>query len=207
LVAFNRDYEYQCYLEELETARATPRGSIVRSAIIYGILILAVVLAFLSRDGNAGQRFGPLACNTILTTSMKSVYPKGSLVASWAVKPGEPLQAGLDKGTDIVLVREDGVVIVHRIVEIMDNYEDSGQRGFRTQGVDNLTQDGWVTCEGNVIGRVTWHTPYLGGVLSYIAEHILWIAVGLAGVFALLILLKVLFRKEPVFYTPEQQEV
>jgi len=160
LLEFNRAYDYARFVEEREAARGRPRESIVKSTIFYGVLVIAVVLAFLNRSGdNSGQSFGPFAYNTVLTSSMKSVYPKGSLVTSWAVRPGEPLQSGLDKGNDIVLIREDGMVIVHRIIEIMDNYEDSGQRGFRTQGVDNPTQDDWVTYEGNVIGRVTWHAP------------------------------------------------
>jgi len=207
LVAFNREYDYKCFLDEREAAKETPKGSTARSTIFYGVLVIAVAVAFFYRSGdNSGQSFGPFAYNTVLTTSMKSVYPKGSLVTSWAVKPGEPVQAGLDKGTDIVLIREDGMVIVHRIIEIMDNYEDSGQRAFRTQGVDNPTQDDWVTYEGNVIGRVTWHAPYLGELLAYIAEKFVWILVVLAAVFALLTLLKIVFRKEQPPNLLEQPE-
>jgi len=205
LLEFNRAYAYQCFLREREAAQEKPGGSPVKSAIFYGFLIAAVALAFFYRSGdNSGQSFGPFAYNTVLTSSMKSVYPKGSLVTSWALKPGEPVQAGLEKGTDIVLIREDGMIIVHRIIEIMDNHEESGQRGFRTQGVDNPTQDDWVTYEGNVIGRVTWHAPYLGDALAYIAEKFIWILVVLAAVFALLTVLKIVFKKEAPPDSPQQ---
>jgi len=198
LVEFNRHYDYTCYLEETQAAKIQTKGSIIRSTIFYSILVIAVVFSFIwSGSDDSGKRFGPFAYNTVLTGSMKSVYPQGSLVTSWAVKPGEPLQAGLDKGTDIVFTKEDGTVVVHRIIEVFDNYEDSGQRAFRTQGVDNPFPDNWITYEGNVIGRVTLHIRYVGNILAAISANILWVIGGIALLFALSAMVKIIFKKEP----------
>jgi len=197
LLVLNREYDYRCFIEEREAAKRRPRDSFIRSIFFYGLLIAVVAIAFVYSSGdNSGQKFGPFAYNTVLTSSMTSVYPKGSLVTSWMVKPGEPLRAGLEHGDDIVFVREDGMVIVHRIIDIMENYEESGQRGFRTQGTDNPFPDDWITYEGNVIGRVTWHVEYVGEALAYVAEHIIWVLGVLVAVLVLMTMLKIVFRKE-----------
>lgn len=196
LIDFNREYDYNCYLEDTQT-KVSAKNTIIKNSIFYSVLIIAVVFAFIySGSKDSGKRFGPFAYNTVLTTSMQSVYPKGSLVTSWAVKPGEPLQSGLADGDDIVFTKDDGTVVVHRIIEIMDNYEDGGQRAFKTQGVDNPAPDNWITYEGNVIGRVTWHVPYVGDILAFIADHILWVIVIIAALFALSALLRIVFSKE-----------
>lgn len=201
LIDFNREYDYKCYLEETQAAKISTKKSIIKSTVFYAVLIIAVMSSFLySGSKDAGKRFGPFAYNTVLTPSMNSVYPKGSLVTSWAVKPGEALKAGLSNGTDIVFTREDGTVIVHRIIEIMENYEDSGQRAFHTQGVDNPTPDNWITYEGNVIGRVTWHVPYAGDILAFIAAKILWFIIGIAGLFALSALLRIVFSNDKTIH-------
>jgi len=47
-----------------------------------------------------------------------------------------------------------------------------------------------------VIGIVTGSVEYLGDMLAYIAENIIWIVAAMALIFALLTLLKVVFNKE-----------
>ena len=196
LTQVNRDYGYHCYLEESK-AKPNSKGAIIKSAIFYSVLIIAVIFAFVwSGDDNSGKRFGPFSYNTVLSDSMTSVYPRGSLVASWAVKPDEPLKAGLADGNDIVFSMKDGKTVVHRIIEIIDNYEDSGQRAFVTQGVNNSRPDDEMVFEGNVIGRVTWHIPYVGSILAFIADNLLWFAAGIVGLFALSSLLRIVFKKE-----------
>lgn len=194
---FNREYMYSLWKDEVKAAEKTGQGSFIRDAAFYVILTSLVMLAFFY-NGNRepGKRFGPFSYNTVLTNSMQSVYPQGSLITSWAVKPAEPLNAGLENGTDIVFIRDNGDVVVHRIIEIIDNYEDSGQRAFKTQGVDNPAPDSWTTYEGNVIGRVTWHVPYVGNFFSMIAENLLWIILFLVIIFAIITLLKIVFEKE-----------
>jgi len=191
LVEFNREYAYKCFLEE-KTLKTPKKGSLIKSMIFYSMLIIIVAFAvFWSNSSDAGKRFGSFAYNTVLTSSMQSVYPQGSLVTSWAVKPGEQLKAGLADGDDIVFVTETGKMIVHRIIEIMGNYEDSGMRAFRTQGVENSAPDSFVTYEGNVIGRVVWHVPYVGGILAIISENIFLFIAGITAVCIVISLVKI----------------
>lgn len=195
LTEFNRDYEYKA-MKKMFSSK--PKGSPLKAAIFYAFLIIMVVLAFIySGNEDAGKRFGPFSYNSVLSDSMDSVYPRGSLVASWELKPNEELKTGLDGGDDIVFVTKEGKVIVHRILEIKDDYEDSGQRGFVTQGVENPNPDASVTYEGNVVGKVIWNVPYIGGILGFIADHILYIGIGILGLFIIMGLLKAAFTSSP----------
>jgi signal peptidase len=195
---FNREYMFRNWIGETTISKQSPKGKPIKTAIFYTLLISAVLLAFFySGSKGSGKTFGPFAYYTVLTTSMQDVYPQGSLVTSWAVKPNEPLQAGLESGSDIIFAKDDQTIVVHRIVEIMEDYEESGYRAFRTQGVNNPNPDTWITYEGNVIGRVTWHLPYAGNTLAMIAENLLWVIAGVVLLAFIATLLKVVFKKDP----------
>jgi len=194
---FNSEYMYECWLDEVKAIGQPKKGEVIKNAVFYGLLIAMVLLAFFYSGGDEpAKRFGPFAYNTVLTGSMESVYSTGSLITSWAVQPNEPLMAGLENGTDIVFVKENGDVVVHRIIEIFENYEDSGQRAFRTQGTDNPMPDNWIIYEGNVVGRVTWHVPYVGNILALIASNILLFMGGVAVLCILFSLWKIVFTKD-----------
>jgi signal peptidase len=194
---FNKEYLYGVWRAELEAANQPRKGQAVRNAVFYAALLGMVLFAFFySGEENTGKSFGPFAYSRVLTGSMQSVYPKGSLITSWAVKPDEPLKAGLADGTDIVFTKEDGTTVVHRVIEIFDDYEDTGMRAFRTQGVDNPEPDAWITGEINVIGRVTWHVPYVGDALAFVAENIVWVAAILVVLFVIGTMLSFALRKE-----------
>ena len=197
ILDFNSEYAYKCWLAEEEEAVKPKKSNPVRSMIFYSFLIAMVLFAFIySGQEGGGKKFGPLAYNVVLSGSMSPVYEKGALVVSWAVKPNEPLAAGLDSGDDIVFVLEDDRVVVHRIIETFEDYEDSGQRGFRTQGVDNPEPDNWVVYENNVIGQVIWQAPYLGDILALIAENFMIVIAAIIGLFILFTLLRTVFAKE-----------
>ena len=198
---FNAYYLYRLWKEQRQKAYKAKKSSAAKSILFYATLALLVLLAFFYSSTNTpGKHYGPFAYNVVLTTSMQSIYPQGSLITSWALKPEEELVAGLDTGTDIVFVREGGMVVVHRIIEIIEDYEDSGQKVFRTQGIDNPAPDTWITYEGNVIGKVTGHVPYLGAFFLFISENLLLVT-GTLALFALLFALLqfVLQKDEPSF--------
>jgi hypothetical protein len=78
----------------------------------------------------------------------------------------------------------------------MEDYENSGQRAFRTQGVDNPSPDPWITYEGNIVGRVTWHVPYLGAAMALVAENIFYVVGGIAALAVLFALWKSVLKKD-----------
>ena len=116
---------------------------------------------------------------------MQSEIPQGSFILVKAVDP-----TTLKVGDDITYFENESKVVTHRIIDISIDYEDSGQLGFHTKGVDNPAPDDYVTYEGNVIGKVIWHVPYLGFGLELVAGH-LFIAV---GIFVVLFIIAVLLK-------------
>lgn len=200
---FNNEYCYRLWREETEAAKQPQKGAALKSAIFYAALIGMVLFAFFYSGGeNTGKSFGPFAYSRVLTGSMQSVYPQGSLITSWAIKPDEPLKAGLEDGTDIVFVVKNEStgqekVVVHRIIEIYEDYEDTGVRGFLTQGIENPAPDPWgVTSEVNVIGRVTWHVPYVGDAMAFLAENIIWVVAIIVALLVIGTMMRFAFKKE-----------
>lgn len=194
---FNNEYLYQCWLEETQTGSKPDKYALIKNILFYGLMLLLVLFAmFANLSGSNGRKLGPLAYNTVLTSSMKDVYPPGSLILSWELGVDETVATGLENGTDIVFVRENGTVVVHRVIEVTENYEDSGQRGFNTQGVNNAAPDSWVTYEGNVIGKVVFSVPYLGAILSFIGENVVLVGVAMLLLMLVISLWKTALSKE-----------
>ena len=196
ILDFNAEYSYNLWRCEMEKGKGkSSKRSVVKTVLFYLILVGLVLSAYIvvnSRE--SGKILGPYALSSVLTYSMDSVYPKGSLVVSKALEPEEPLAAGLDIGEDIVFTRSDGESVVHRIIGIEQDEEEAGKRYFFTQGVDNPEPDRESVHEDNVIGKVVWHMPGAGDVLLFISDNLLWIASGVVGFFILIALLKYLFK-------------
>jgi len=102
------------------------KNPLVKISVLFSVFL--TILFFTVSSKEAGKQIGPFSYNVVFTDSMQSVYPKGSLITSQALKTNEPLKAGLDNGTDIVFTKEDGTSVVHRIIEIIENYKGGGQR-------------------------------------------------------------------------------
>lgn len=199
ILDFNAEYTYQRWREDLDKAKKPRRGTWIKNALFYSALIGLILFAFfyMSDKSGGGKKFGSLSYYKVLTTSMQSVYPQGALVVAWDLEPDEPLTAGLENGTDIVFLKdEDNTVIVHRIIEVMEDYEGQGVRAFQTQGVNNNAPDPWITDERNVLGRVVWHMAGAGDVLAYISEHIILTIAGVVALFVLLTMLRYVLTKD-----------
>jgi len=152
--------------------KSEPKGkaTIVSDTIFYIALIMMVVFAVLFSRGAFGeQAVGGYRFYEVLTTSMDSVYPRGSLILIKEVEAGE-----LIVGDDITFTSDASNLITHRIEEIYENYEDSGRRAFITKGVDNAVADAQVVLADNVVGKVVRGFAGLGATLSWIGSN-LWI--------------------------------
>ncbi|MDR1537487.1 MAG: signal peptidase I [Clostridiales bacterium] len=158
----------------------------VSDAIFYLALVLMVGAAVYYNT----RENGPIvlfkhSIMTVLTTSMQSVYPKGSLVVLKEVDPDT-----LVEGDDITYMKDQSTSVTHRIQEIFENYENTGARGFQTYGVNNGAPDQGIVPAIHVRGKVIFHIPKLGMVIAYVGDNI----VLLVGMFGLLLILSFLVR-------------
>lgn len=123
------------------------------------LLIIVVLLALLLH----GTRLFGITPYTVLSGSMESVYPTGSLIY---VKPTDP--STLDVGDTITFRMANGSIATHRIVEIVQDEDSKASDLFRTKGDENDVVDGELISQGKVIGRPIFCIPYLGYFSSYI---------------------------------------
>lgn len=141
------------------------KKSMVGDLLFYGVLAALIVGAvLLTGNGGQGPRiFAGFTAQTVLTSSMESVYPKGALVVSRRVDPN-----ALEIGDDITFMASETTTITHRIIGIVENYADTGQRAFQTQGVMNQAPDSQLVPAVNVVGKVVFHSYAAGKAVDFL---------------------------------------
>ena len=168
-------------------------GKLIGEIIFYGLLLLLVIVTlFIRTTGDGAPRsFAGYSGMLVLTESMQSEIPKGSLVIAKQVD-AETLQIG----DDITYMANQTTTVTHRIIGIIEDYEDTGQRAFETQGVMNAQPDGQLVPAANVVGKVVFHSEALGQIAQFLSDY--WPVVLLAGLIAFILLhfLERLYRKE-----------
>ncbi|MCL2654876.1 MAG: signal peptidase I [Coriobacteriia bacterium] len=173
------------------------RGRRITGVLFYLALVAVVVMtmSFIGRN-NTPHDFLGYSSVSILTDSMQSKIPQGSLVLTKRVAPGS-----LQVGNDITFMYSATTSVTHEIVTIYENYNNTGQRGFQTKGVENPEPDKAIVPAGNVVGKVVWHVPAVGAVLQFVAKNVLLVMGCLAGIGVLLYLLYInlrwMFRSTP----------
>lgn len=152
-------------------------------------LVLGVFL-FRAAGGGAPVTFAGFSAMRVLTGSMQDVIPQGSLIITRSVDP-----ATLEIGDDITYMAGEETTVTHRIVDITENFNGSGQRGFTTQGVMNDRPDEQKVPAANVVGKVIFHNLFLGEALAFVQANWTWLAVLLALCVAFIECLRVLARE------------
>lgn len=166
----------------------------VSDLIFYGILLSLVVATLaISGSGTSGPRvFGGYSAFVVLTGSMEDVIPKGSLVVTKRVDAGE-----LQVGDDITYMVSETTTVTHRIIEIEENYLETGQRAFRTQGVMNEQPDLNPVAEVNVVGKVIYHNKLLGTIVNFGQENWPLLIFFLVVFLCFVKIAEMILRKEP----------
>lgn len=180
-------------------------AKVISEVIFYVTLVIAVAVAFFYSTNQSGvKNFFGYSYFTVLTTSMQSEIPKGSLIITKHMD-----SSIINIGDDITYLRSDGSTVTHRVVEIYDNYENSGARGFQTKGIDNPEADENIVYAANVVGVVIFSVDNLGLVFSFIANN-LWLVFAIFGILLILSFsLKVFFdtKKEEKAKTSQKQPI
>lgn len=142
--------------------------SIISSVLFYAVIVAMVLGAFLMRSTSKGSPFmiaGYSAAN-VLTSSMEDVYPKGSLIITKQVDAKD-----LQIGDDITFMVSEESSITHRIIEIIEDYQETGERAFKTQGTMNAKPDKDMVAAANVVGKVIFHSKVLGDFANFVKAN------------------------------------
>lgn len=128
---------------------------VVSDALVIAVVILAILLH--------GLQFIGLKPYSVLSGSMQSVYPTGSLLYVKDVNP-EALKVG-----DVITYKmAGGTLCTHRIIEIIPNEDNPDIIRFRTKGDENDTADPLVDYD-SVVGKAVFCIPLLGYLATYMA--------------------------------------
>jgi len=184
-----------------------------KDILFYVILVsLLVGIFFLTRDeheaGAPGHVMG-FSVMRVLTGSMESVLPQGSLILTRRVDTAE-----IQVGDDITFLVSEHVTVTHRVVDIIENHNDTGQRGFKTQGTENPSPDRQIVIPNHIIGRVIWHSPFLGMMAGHIETGLeivtdnIFLFGGLAIILvALIVTLRIAFKPKGEEERNKEQQV
>lgn len=194
-VMFETNYGQIDVDEILNTKQKTVRkkkhpwiGDLIFYILLFGMVIGALILKDIHKD--IPKSIAGISIFTVLTSSMENEIPKGSLVVAKYMEPSE-----LKIGDDITFMISETTTITHRIIGIVENYEQTGQRAFETKGTMNKDKDKLPVPAVNVIGKVVYHNYTLGRITDFISQNIIIILVMVVLIWVLSYVLKSIFKK------------
>jgi len=140
----------------------------ILSNIVFYLIIIGVVLGafLLSGDESSPRNVFGYSYFTVLSPSMQREIPKGALVITKHIDPEE-----IRLGDDITFFKDETTTVTHRVIEIYEDYQETGQPGFRTKGIENPGPDNDIVSAPNVIGVVQFIMPGAGAALAYIKSN------------------------------------
>lgn len=150
-------------------------------------LIFVAIFAASGRGESGAPRhlFG-FSAMRVLTGSMQSEIPQNSFIITRRTNP-----SNLRVGDDITFMVSENSTVTHRIIAIIEDYDETGERGFRTKGIENSSADRTIVIPSNIVGRVVFSNLFLGSALFFISQNAAWIVVFTALCIALITSLKI----------------
>ena len=139
------------------------------SNVIFYLAIVLIMLTVLTSGTDAGVPktiFG-YSYFTVVSGSMQDEIPKGSFILVKNTAPGD-----LRAGDTITYMRDRSTSVTHKIVDIYENYSNSGERGFQTKGVNNPNPDADIVHGSAVVGKVVFALPAAGALMAYLAANV-----------------------------------
>ncbi|WP_284035953.1 signal peptidase I SipW [Neobacillus sp. 114] len=137
----------------------------ITSNLITGILFLLfifMIFVVVSSKASGGEpNFLGYQLKTVLSGSMEPTFKTGSIIA---VKPVENA-TNLKKGDIITFKESEGMLITHRIVDVIKK---ENQVMYVTKGDNNEDKDANAVVSQNVVAKYTGFTiPYAGYLIDF----------------------------------------
>ena len=162
--------------------------------VFYSALVFLIISALFIRTTSNGspRSLAGFTGMVVLSGSMQAEIPKGSLVIAQQVDPKT-----LQIGDDITFMANPTTTVTHRLIGSIEDYEDTGQRAFQTQGIMHDEPDAQPVPAVNVVGKVIFHSEVLGQIAGFMGQYWLFILFAAAVVIGLTVILKRIYQKEP----------
>ena len=154
----------ELFMELAPSAEKKPKKKILGMLTIVTVTLFYVTLLIVLLFSITSSKYSFF---TVLTASMQDEIPKNSLIL---VKQTDTRD--LEVGDNITFMRDRRISVTHKIIDIYEDYQDDGSRGFQTQGTNNLYPDNEIVNGENIVGRVVFSIPVLGAAVSWLGENI-----------------------------------
>ena len=190
----NEKEEAPKHLQPEKPRRKRQGLKLAGNIVFYSALVFLIISALFIRTTSNGspRSLAGFTGMVVLSGSMQAEIPKGSLVIAQQVDPKT-----LQIGDDITFMANPTTTVTHRIIGIIEDYEDTGQRAFQTQGIMNDEPDAQPVPAVNVVGKVIFHSEVLGQIAGFMGQYWLFILFAAAVVIGLTVILKRIYQKEP----------
>jgi signal peptidase I, archaeal type len=173
----------------------------IGSTLFFGMVIAAILALLIYPQNGIGKNIMGYSYYNVLSASMQSELPMGSFVLTKSVSV-----ESIEEGDNITFLKDSTTIATHKVIEIIENYDNSGSVGFRTKGTENPKPDEDIVYASNVIGKVVFSIPVLGYILSYIAKNI-WLLFLFWGLISIIISsLRIVLKKEQKEKTKKLEE-
>ncbi len=180
--------------EKENSTKASKKKEWLGDLAFYGFLAVMIFAVFLfwGGSGKGPKTFAGFSAFTVLTSSMEDQIPKGSIVVTRYIDPNL-----LKTGDNITYMADEQTTITHQIIDIRENFQDTGQRAFETKGTMNEQPDQNLVPAGNVVGKVVFHNLTLGKIATFIRRNWPLLIFFIAILFVLEKVLKKILYDEP----------
>ena len=149
-------------------------------------LILCIFTFIGSGSGKPLSIFGFYAMR-ITSGSMQSEIPEDSLLLIKKISPED-----INIGDDITYLSNKESTVTHRVINI---YNENGQLGFQTKGIENRIPDDEIVFADDVIGKVVYHSATAGKIMKFINQYIVVISIILLLPLGVIVVIR-LYRKK-----------
>ncbi|MCL2434394.1 MAG: signal peptidase I [Clostridia bacterium] len=158
---------------ERRTQKAGHTLFLVTGLLLCFLLLAAIAAAFFVGGGEGTPRkIMGYSFFTLMSDSMDSQIPMGSIVV---IRHTD--QQKIIIGDVVTYIRENNTTVTHKVVDIFEDYSHSGMRGFETQGVDIPLPDPDIVYANNIIGRVVWHSAFIGRMLIFLLVNWIYVVI------------------------------
>ena len=141
--------------EKEKNSRNMVKNKILQSVVLTFLIVIILTMTYLT---SGMFRFSSLA---IGSGSMTGTINKGDIVIIDKEKFNP-------KKGDIIAFQEDGKIIIHRVVRVIDKKEGM----YKTKGDFNKNEDSWVVKKENIVGKVRKRIVFLGWPTVKLSELI-----------------------------------
>lgn len=108
-------------------------------------------------------KYQPVA---VLTYSMVPTFTRGDVVV---INKLSDLEKSNLKVGDIIQYKRKDTMVIHRIIDIVD---DNDERGYILQGDNNNSEDPFIVCDNQIVGKEIFSIPKLGYPSVWLSEFL-----------------------------------